>query len=101
MCGLWLAGASMAALCVSTVSGLDKLMDMLVNELEDHYDITGIPGHIMDGGWSPALRLSTGSGPESNAMYFGFYSGEILRGLGLYLLYKNKGAKADIYDLGQ
>ncbi|EAP3072091.1 phage tail protein [Salmonella enterica] len=100
MCGLWLAGAAMSALCGSTVSGLDKLMDMLVNELEDHYDITGIPGHVMDGGWSPALRLETGTGPESNAMYYGFYSGEILRGLGLYLLYKNKGAKADIYDLG-
>lgn len=101
MCGLWLAGASMDALCGSSVKGVERLMDLLVNELEDHYDITGVPGHIMDGGWSPALRLSTGSGPESNAMYFGFYSGEILRGLSLYLLYKNKGVGADIYDLGK
>lgn len=101
MCGLWLAGTSMAALCGSKVVGTEELMDLLVTELENHYDITGVPGHVMDGGWSPALRLSTGSGPESNAMYFGFYSGEIMRGLGLYLIYKNKGVGANIYDISK
>lgn len=100
MCGLWLAGAAMTALCGSSVaSHAELLMEMLISELEDNYNITGVPGHVLDGGWSPALRLSTGSGPENNGMYFGFYSGEILRGLGLYLLYKEKGELGDIYDL--
>ena len=38
----------------------------------------------MDGGWSPAPRLGT-----DNGMFFGFWSGEILRGLSLYVMYKN------------
>lgn len=102
MCGLWLAGAAMTALCGSSVAQqAEQLMELLVNELEQHYDITGVPGHVMDGGWSPALRLSTGSGPENNGMYFGFYSGEIMRGLGLYLMYKQKGPKSDIYDMSK
>lgn len=102
MCGLWLAGASFTALCGSDIlHEAEELMEMLVNELETKQDVTGVPGHVMDGGWSPALRLSTGSGPESNAMYFGFYSGEILRGLGLYLSYKRKGPLGDIYDMSK
>lgn len=43
----------------------------------------------MNGCWSPSPRISTGSGPENEGMFFGFWAGEILRGLGLYLQVQN------------
>lgn len=89
MVGLWLAGACIAHLAGSTFRNTDSLVEMLVSELARAYVTTGVPNHVMDGSWSPAVRLSTGSGVESNGMFFSFWSGEILRGLGLYLLYKN------------
>lgn len=99
MCGLWLAGSCMAALSGSTVPGLQNLIEMLVSELNRNYKITPTPEHVMNGSWSPALRLDTGSGPENNGMFFGFWSGEILRGLGLYLLYKRMNPKENMYEL--
>lgn len=94
MCGLWLAGAVMAAMAGSKVQGLDFLIETCVKELQDNYVVTGVPGHPMDGAWSPAVRLSTGNG-----MYFGFWGGEIMRGLGLYAIYKQNGPVADFYRL--
>ena len=43
----------------------------------------------MIGCWSPSPKISTGSGPENEGMFFGFWAGEILRGLGLYLQVQN------------
>lgn len=99
MCALWLGGACYMHLCGSRVEGLDDLIEACVAELENNYVITGVPGHVMDGSWSPAVRLNTGSGPESNGMFFGFWAGEILRGLSIYLLYKTKKPGADLYDI--
>ena len=55
----------------------------------DHYVNTKIPEHIMNGCWSQAPKISTGSGPENEGMFFGFWAGEILRGLGLFLQVQN------------
>lgn len=100
MCALWLAGACIAHLAGSKVAGADHLIEMLVNELAHNYVITGVPGHVMDGAWSPGVRLNTGSGPENNGMFFGFWSGEIYRGLGMYLMYKNLKPGDNMYELG-
>lgn len=87
----------MAALAGCTVAGLDDFIEAAVIELQENFVITGTPDMIMDGSWSPAIRANTGTGPESNGMFFGFWSGEILRGLGLYLLYKEIAPKTNMY----
>ena len=81
MCGLWLAGAVLARMAGSEIEGLEHFIEQCVTELQRHYLSTG---DVMDGGWSPAPRLGT-----DNGMFFGFWSGEILRGLSLYVMYKN------------
>ncbi|WXH65939.1 tail protein [Salmonella phage SeKF_80] len=98
MCGLWLAGACISYLAGSKVEHSDRLIEMLVNELAKEYVVTGVPNHVMDGSWSPAPRVNTGSGPENNGMFFGFWSGEILRGLGLYLMYKEMNPGDNMYE---
>lgn len=69
---------------------LDFVAESCLTELTANYVNTGIPGQIMNGSWSPAVRLETGNGVESNGMFFGFWSGEILRALGSYILYKTQ-----------
>ncbi|QYW05821.1 tail formation protein [Vibrio phage vB_VpaP_G1] len=89
MCALFLAGACMAAACnEGQVNKLDWFISEAFREINDNFNVVdGKPQHVMNGSWSPALRLSTGDGPESNGMFFGFWSGEILRALGIYMLY--------------
>lgn len=99
MSGLWLAGACFAVLAGSTLPELPNYIELVRSEIEDHYHNTGISQQIMNGSWSPGLRLDTGNGPESNGMFFGFWSGETLRGLGMYLLYKQLAPKQDMYKL--
>jgi len=93
MTGLWLAGACLAGLAGSQVNDLDYLIEACVTELQNNYVVTSVPGHAMNGSWSPAVRMGT-----DNGMFFGFWAGEILRGLGLYIQYRNLGAGADIYS---
>lgn len=93
MCGLWLAGACYSALAGSVVAELDYLIEAAAGELMDEYDITHIPGHPMNGCWSPALRLDS-----DNGMAFGFYSGEIFRGLSLYVIYRKHGAGYNMFS---
>lgn len=93
MTGLWLAGACLAGLAGCQVAGLDGFIESCVTELQSHYIVTPVPGHPMNGSWSPAVRMGT-----DNGMFFGFWAGEILRGLGLYIQYRNLGAGADIYS---
>ena len=99
MCALWLAGMCISFLAGSKIDKLEHTIELLVTELVRNYQVTGIPGHVMDGSWSPGLRLNTGNGPENNGMFFGFWSGEILRGLGLYMLYKQLKPGDDMYVL--
>lgn len=89
MTGLWLAGACESYLAGSRVDGLLGFINGCAKELKDNYVNTKIPKHVMNGCWSPAPKISTGSGPENEGMFFGFWAGEILRGLGLYLQVQN------------
>lgn len=99
MCGLWLAGACYAKLAGSTADGLDYLIGACYKELRENFVITDIPDQIMNGSWSPAIRLETGNGVESNGMFFGFWSGEILRGLAMYLAVNRLKPGENMYDL--
>lgn len=97
MAGLWLAGASYAYLAGSKQKFLPQYIEMMAEEIQANYINTGRAANVMNGGWTPALRLNTGDGPESNAMFFGFWSGEILRGLSLYLMTKKVKPSESIY----
>lgn len=83
MTGLWLSGSCLAALAGCKVAGLDRLIESCIAELCDNYVITPTPEHPMNGSWSPWAA------PNSNdGMFYGFWAGEILKGLGLYLRYR-------------
>lgn len=97
MTALWLSGAAMAGMAGSTNPDVSFVVESCLTELTNNYVNTGIPGQIMNGSWSPAVRLETGNGVESNGMFFGFWSGETLRALGMYILYKTKKPLEPIY----
>ncbi|MDR0218105.1 MAG: phage tail protein [Enterobacteriaceae bacterium] len=91
MSGLWLGGACFIAALTKNniIEGLDNYIELSFNEIENNFHIIdNKPEHIMNGSWSPALRLDTGDGIENNGIFYGFWSGEILRGLSLFILYK-------------
>ncbi|UQT03793.1 hypothetical protein KAONASHI_00030 [Serratia phage vB_SmaP-Kaonashi] len=90
MSGLWLGGACFTAALTqdNPIPGLDKYIRKTYEEINNEFVVvSGKPNHVMNGSWSPAVREDTGDGVESNGMFFGFWSGEILRGLGIYILY--------------
>ena len=91
--GLWLAGACFAAIAGSTVPGMSKLIEACNKEFQDYYIVIPTPDHPMNGSWSPWESPSTNGG-----MYFGFWFGEIMRGLGLYLFWKSGRRAADIFQ---
>ncbi|WP_269914781.1 hypothetical protein [Acinetobacter sp. HY1485] len=93
MIGLWLAGCCYAQLAGSTVDGLREVIDTAVKELIESFTITDVPDHNINGSWSPAPRESS-----DNGMYFGFYTGEILRGLALYMMCRQGGSGFDMYQ---
>lgn len=86
MSGLWLAGASMMA-----IAGYPdhELLDLLFAEIQQNYNVVSA-NHVMNGGWSSAIRSGSPTTPQNNSMFFGFYTGELLRGLALYMKYYNQ-----------
>ena len=79
MCGLYLGAACYAKLAGSTAPKIDKVIDTLMQELLDNYQIA-TAGDAMAGCWSPSIRPGT-----DNGMFYGFWAGEILRGIALYI----------------
>lgn len=92
MCALWIAGSAYAAMAGCKVEGLNRIMDMGMKEMGDNFTVTDIPGKAINGAWSPWANPTT-----DNGQAFGFYTGEAMRAIGLYLLYKEHGAGHDIY----
>jgi hypothetical protein len=84
MTGLWLCGLCFASLSGCKNSKLDWIIEKSVTELIEHYHVVS-PTSPMNGSWSPAVRKGS-----DNGMFYGFWSGEILRGLGMYILYKQE-----------
>lgn len=93
MTGLWLAGSCMVAMAGCTNPNLPTLIETCVTELHNNYKVTDVPAQAMNGAWSPALRLDS-----DNGMFFGFWAGEIMRGLSMYILYKERGPNSSIFD---
>ncbi|EJH1308970.1 hypothetical protein NCQ92_004173, partial [Escherichia coli] len=75
MSGLWLAGA-----CSMAIAGYpdDELIQMLFDEVQSYYEVI-TSNHVMNGTWAAAIRSGTPTTAENNSMFFGFYSGEVLR----------------------
>ena len=92
MTGLWLAGACHAYLAGHTNANLIPLMDFCFKELVQNYVSLGIPNHPMNGGWSPSVSTT-----NDNSMYFGFWTGEIMRGISLYIICKTKNPAVPLY----
>lgn len=92
MCGLWLAGSAFALMAGCKVAGLDLLCEQAMKELSEGYTVTSTPNAGINGAWSPAAREGT-----DNGMAFGFYTGEIYRALGMYMMYKSFGPGYNIY----
>lgn len=98
MTGLWLCGLSFAALCGSPIAKLDWVIEKAAKELNDNYYVGNVS--VMNGSWSPAIRTGNENNTKNNSMFFGFWSGEILRGLGVYLMYRRgvPGEEMDILE---
>lgn len=92
MTGLYLAGACQAYLAGHVNANLIPLMDFCFKELRQNYINLGIANHPMNGGWSPSVSTT-----NDNSMYFGFWTGEILRGISLYIICKTKNPTTPIY----
>lgn len=92
MCALWIAGSCWAAMAGCTVPGLSRIIEAGMKEMGEGFTVTSIPGKAINGAWSPAPRESS-----DNGMAFGFYTGEAMRAMGLYIMYKEHGAGVDIY----
>ncbi|HHS7556225.1 TPA: phage tail protein [Salmonella enterica] len=92
MCALWIAGSCYAAMAGCKVEGLTRIMEMGMKEMGDNFTVTDIPGKAINGAWSPWANPTT-----DNGQAFGFYTGEAMRALGLYMLYKQHGAGYDFY----
>lgn len=97
MTGLWLAGACYAKMAGCALTEIEEVIDASINELFDELVIKD-PDEIMNGSWSPAVRSNSGKGEESNGMFFGFWSGEILRGFALYLISRTIHPKESMYE---
>lgn len=97
MCALWLSGCVSAVMGGSKNPDSDFVIQACMTQINENYINTGIPLQVMNGSWSPAVRLNTGNGPESNGMFFGFWSGETLRALGLYVIYMTRDHSTPIY----
>lgn len=80
MSGLWLSGACMAFMAGCRVDGIQRLIEGIIGELMDNYEVIS-PDNAMNGSWSPWA---------GGGMFFGFWAGEIMKGLGLYIKYQNE-----------
>lgn len=92
MDGLWLGGMCYAALAGCTVPLMDQAIEACVTELLNNYLITPYPNNPMNGAWTPYASLQNDDG-----YYYGFWMGEIMRGLGMYLQYKKLPVGGNIY----
>lgn len=87
MSGLYLAGVCKAFLHGITIPGIHGLIGGIYKEIYDNFvQRPGVPDR-MNGSWSP---WSDPDGHGVNGMFFGFWSGELQRGLSLYQAYQLK-----------
>lgn len=93
--GLWLAGASYSLLSGAAPEAPEYVAQACITELIEHRDIIPHekPGYIMSGAWSPWADPN-----GTDGMAYGFHTGELLRGMGLYAIYLRRGQGYDMFD---
>lgn len=85
-CGLHLAALAYTYLAGSTLSGIQVALDTGMKEVIDFYTV--VPGgNQMNGTWTPDVN---------GKWYFGFWTGELMRGISMYILAKDYEPKTDI-----
>lgn len=94
MSGLWITGLCQAHFAGCRIDGMDRCIEALVREVRNEYIVTDIPGQPMNGSWSPDPRTY-----RDNGMFFGFWAGELMRGLGMYVMYKTKDPSQPYYRI--
>lgn len=92
MSGLYLGACCFAAMAGSQVEGLPRLIETLFTQIQAHYTVTPTPGHPMNGSWTPWASPN-----DNEGMFYGFWAGELLRGLGLYVIYHRRRVGDDFY----
>ncbi|WP_017445804.1 hypothetical protein [Gayadomonas joobiniege] len=80
MTGLWLSGACLCALAGYRHDKLDAFINGCMKELTDNYELID-KDNPMNGSWSPWA---------GGGMFFGFWTGEILKGLATFIQYKRE-----------
>ena len=88
MAGLFLSGACHAYMAGCTIAGLPRCIETILVEIQKNYPVNQGSDSIMNGGWS--LWVSGG-------MFFGFWSGELLRALSAYIMYQTIPPGESIY----
>lgn len=81
MAGLWLAGCSLAMMHDFPNEKGFRIAHMVFKEIRENMVNNYLVKDVMNGSWSP---FSDPSNLGKDGMFFGFWSGEILRGLGYY-----------------
>ena len=84
MCANWLGGACLIRMAGGDVTGIDNFIETTVDELIKEYHIID-HNNLMNGSWSPYV----GNMQSNSGQFYGFWAGEILKSLGLYIMYKN------------
>lgn len=85
MSALFMGGSCMLGMAGlrTRIPNIDIVAERCFDLIQENYIIL-TPNHPMNGSWSVAPRADT-----DNGMFFGFHAGELLRGFGLYALYRN------------
>lgn len=85
MSALFMGGCSMLGMAGmrDRIPNIDMVAERCFDLIQENYIIL-TPNHPMNGCWSVAPRPDT-----DNGMFFGFHAGELLRGFGLYAMYRN------------
>ena len=96
MSALFLAGCCYIGLAnlENQIPNISIVADRCFDLLQENYVVAG-PNHVMNGSWS-----SNPDAANDNAPAFGFHSGEILRGFGLYALYRRSNAQSSLPNIG-
>lgn len=96
MSALFMAGCSYIGLAglESQIPNIGIVADRCFELIQENYIVVS-PNHPMNGSWSSAPRANT-----DNGVFFGFHAGELLRGFGLYALYRNLQPQSALPDIG-
>lgn len=96
MSALFMGGCAYIGLAgfESEIPNIGVVADRCFELIQENYIVLS-PNHPMNGSWSSAPRANT-----DNGVFFGFHAGELLRGFGLYALYRQLNPQSTLPNIG-